>query len=557
MTQYYGAEQNIVNRSRKAKKKRGGTARKVLLIAVPILAVCLCLLLAGIRKTSASRDAEGESAGIVSEENALTGNAADSVMTDEAAESAADVSSGPSGESLTKLSEIRKTVLDAYPWDIRVRCEGHEPETFTLSNLIEKDIDELSKTIFAGYESGNVQDSYQLEPGIDDDRLATDITVMNYLWSKPAVNSSITGYSVETGTFSFSEPEAGYAIDEDKLRSDIMSAINDGDYSRVIDVEMVKIEPEIGPEEARSLYKTISTFITHSTANPDRNNNLRLACEAIDGKYLAPGESFSFNLTTGQRTKEKGYKDAGAYQNGVTVQEPGGGVCQVASTLYNAVIKAGLKVTERHAHTYEPSYVTPGEDATVSYDGYDGPDMVFVNNSKAGIVIRASYADQEVACSIIGIPILAEDETISMHSERVAEMDQVIQYNYDETLPAGEQVVSSNGTRGSRWETYLKHTKGGNVISDELLHTSQYNGHAKVIRVGTAVAAEPEPLPVEQQYVTGIHGGPGVFANGNIVHGGPGTVPIEANDSGTDNTQTENNEQTDAADDSGETSGEE
>lgn len=73
--------------------------------------------------------------------------------------------------------------------------------------------------------------------------------------------------------------------------------------------------------------------------------------------------------------------------NGVLVEEPGGGVCQVSSTLYNAVIFSGLKTTERHAHSYEPSYVTPGEDAMVSYGG---PDMKFTNTSEFPIAIRAS-----------------------------------------------------------------------------------------------------------------------------------------------------------------------
>lgn len=109
---------------------------------------------------------------------------------------------------------------------------------------------------------------------------------------------------------------------------------------------------------------------------------------------------------TGNRTTEKGYKPAGAYSNGVVVQEPGGGVCQVSSTLYNAVVFAGLKTTERHAHTYEPSYVTPGEDAMVSYDGYAGPDLRFVNNGKTAIGIKASISGQTLTVSIYGNPII-------------------------------------------------------------------------------------------------------------------------------------------------------
>lgn len=80
----------------------------------------------------------------------------------------------------------------------------------------------------------------------------------------------------------------------------------------------------------------------------------------------------------GQRTEAKGYQGAAAYNNGEVVQEIGGGVCQTSSTLYNAVVKAGLKTTTRRSHTFEPSYVTPGTDATVSWGG---PDYAFVNNS--------------------------------------------------------------------------------------------------------------------------------------------------------------------------------
>ena len=155
----------------------------------------------------------------------------------------------------------------------------------------------------------------------------------------------------------------------------------------------------------------------------DRNENIRLACAAINGTILQPGEEFSFNKMTGNRTTEKGYKPAGAYSNGVVVQEPGGGVCQVSSTLYNAVVFAGLKTTERHAHTYEPSYVTPGEDAMVSYDGYAGPDLRFVNNSKTAVGIKAAYSNQTLTVSIYGNPILEDGVTVSMHSEKIKELD--------------------------------------------------------------------------------------------------------------------------------------
>lgn len=97
----------------------------------------------------------------------------------------------------------------------------------------------------------------------------------------------------------------------------------------------------------------IGTYSTTTTANKDRNKNIELAAEALNGLILQPGEEFSFNKATGERSEAKGYRPAGAYVNGELVEEPGGGVCQVSSTLYNAVIFSGLTTTERHAHSYE------------------------------------------------------------------------------------------------------------------------------------------------------------------------------------------------------------
>ena len=197
---------------------------------------------------------------------------------------------------------------------------------------------------------------------------------------------------------------------------------------------------------------------------------------------------------TGNRTTEKGYKPAGAYSNGVVVQEPGGGVCQVSSTLYNAVVFAGLKTTERHAHTYEPSYVTPGEDAMVSYDGYAGPDLRFVNNSKTAVGIKAAYSNQTLTVSIYGNPILEDGVTVSMHSEKIKELDPPTPtYVEDPTLEPGVEVVAKAATPGSRWQTKLITKKNGQVVSDVLLHNSTYTGKAATIKrntSGTVAATE-------------------------------------------------------------------
>ena len=206
---------------------------------------------------------------------------------------------------------------------------------------------------------------------------------------------------------------------------------------------------------------------------------------------IKPGEEFSFNNTTGNRTVERGYMPAGAYVNGVLAEEPGGGVCQVSSTLYNAVIFSGLTTTERHAHSFEPSYVTPGEDAMVSYDGYAGPDMKFINTSSTSIAIRAVLTGQTLTCSIIGIPILEDGVTIEMESKKIGDLNPPSpEYIEDKNIAPGSRVVITEAKNGSKWATNYITKKDGVVVKDEPFHNSTYKGKpAKIKRNTSAVAS--------------------------------------------------------------------
>ncbi len=202
-----------------------------------------------------------------------------------------------------------------------------------------------------------------------------------------------------------------------------MKLITEKNFQGDVEAETVITSPELTLSKAREAYQVIGTFTTTATSNQNRNNNIQLAVNALDGLIINPGEEFSFNKTTGNRTVERGYKPAGAYRNGEFVEEPGGGVCQVSSTLYNAIIGAGLTTTERHPHSFEPTYVIPGEDAMVSYDGYSGPDLRFVNNDTTSLAIRAVFKDKKITISIIARPVLEKGVTVSMRSEKTKEYD--------------------------------------------------------------------------------------------------------------------------------------
>ena len=388
------------------------------------------------------------------------------------------------GITITGMSreDAREAILSRYTWGMKVT---YNDETYEVENLMGEKVDALLQEIF----TGEPKENYSLDTSGLEEYVEKEVANVAEKWDKPAKNGEISEFDKESNSFVYSPEEPGIAIDQEKLKADIDAAIQAKDFTAVIEAQAAEVAPEITAAQAKEMYQVIGQYSTTTTANRDRNTNIQLASECLEGKIIQPGETFSFNDTTGERSESKGYRPAGAYVNGQLVEEPGGGVCQVSSTLYNAVIFSGLNTTERHAHSYEPSYVTPGEDATVSYGG---PDMKFVNTSDTAIAIRAKLegslgSRMTLTISIVGIPILEDGVKISMHSEKTKELPPPEpEYIEDQTLPPGTEEVEKAGDNGSVWTTNLVTTKNGEVISDEFFHSSRYKGHASVIRRNTS-----------------------------------------------------------------------
>jgi len=136
--------------------------------------------------------------------------------------------------------------------------------------------------------------------------------------------------------------------------------------------------------------KVIGRYVTYyNPRNRNRSHNIELASAALDSTVVFPGETFSFNRTIGKRTVERGYRQAPVIVRGELSEGVGGGICQVSSTLFNAVDNAGLEIVERYAHSRHVAYVPPGRDATVSWYG---PDFAFRNTLNQPVLIRAYAA---------------------------------------------------------------------------------------------------------------------------------------------------------------------
>ena len=459
------------NKRRGRRRRQGPDAAKLLLILIGIVIAVLCVAV-GIRSCSRPDGTETSEAETSSEPET---------------ELEAEITvNGVSVHGMTKTAAVEK-VLESMDWQMKVTCGEDEK---VLENLLKENVEAIVDEAFKKGKSAD----YKIPTDGLEDAAAAQASALAGAWNVKAKNGSISAYDAASGKFTFAEGENGRSVNEEKLKNDILARIAAGEYDAVITAEVTETAPEITAAQAREKFQRLGTYTTTTTANKDRNENVRLAAAALNGKIIQPGEEFSFNLTTGNRTTEKGYRPAGAYVNGVLVEEPGGGVCQVSSTLYNAVVFSGLKTTERHAHSYEPSYVTPGEDAMVSYDGHSGPDMKFVNNSKTAVGIKTSFSDRKLTISIYGNPILEEGVTLSMKSEKVKELDPPApNYEEDPTLEPGVEVEAKAATPGSRWVTNLITKKNGQVVSDEFFHNSTYNGKPATIKRNTSGSvAAPE-----------------------------------------------------------------
>ena len=221
-----------------------------------------------------------------------------------------------------------------------------------------------------------------------------------------------------------------------------------------------------------------STSTSLNSGNKPRTNNVRLACENINGTILNPGDEFSYNEVVGERTAERGFQSAGAYANGQLIDEVGGGVCQPSSTLYMAVLRADLEVTERHNHSLTVAYTPLGEDATVSWGG---PDFCFRNNTDYPIKIVAYQSGDAMYIELIGTKI--SDKTVSLSTEILETLEYSTIEQTDSSLAPGERQTKQSGATGYKTVTYKTVTENGESTTEVANHSS-YKKRDRIVLVG-------------------------------------------------------------------------
>ena len=361
--------------------------------------------------------------------------------------------------------------------------------------------------------------SYTVEDGV---LLYTPGTAGVSLDTEALYDAVIAAYSkVEVEDFSFDYTEVSTAAEElallreqiavapqnaryDPVTTGISEAVSGWDIdlesaARLLDAaapgETVRIPLEEVPAtidretlKANLFRESLGNCSSQYYYNPGRTTNLTLACQAINGTVIQPGETFSFNDVVGERTAAKGYQPGIVYVSGISAPEVGGGVCQVASTIYCAALYANLEIVERTEHMYLVSYVPYGMDATVYWGSVD---FVFRNTTDYPIQILANTNNGYVNVSLMGTEVTGE--SVEMDYLILATTPWEEEIVEDETKPVGYYEVSSaTPYTGYRINTYrtVKDAEG-NVLSTTLEAASNYAVANRIIIVGagTDVAA--------------------------------------------------------------------
>lgn len=401
------------------------------------------------------------------------------------------------GESFNSVYEASSMALEGEMPILDAGAEGFDPNAGNQNLIINLGMPGRHVDTKKAYEM--VLDAYsfnqfQVVVNMDqEETIPEEITLERiakefYFEAKDAV--------VDPETYEVTMESYGYGFD----LAQAQELLDNSQYGDTITLPMRMKAPEVlgGPIKETLFRDVLCEYQTKHTSSEARNTNLTLACAAINGMILDPGEVFDYNTVVGKRTAEKGYRYAPAYSDGKTIYDIGGGVCQVSSTIYYCTLIADLEIINRKPHSYVSSYMPAGMDATVNWGG---PDFTFRNNTNYPIKIETWVADGYVHCKLIGTD--EKDYYVEMEYEIIgySTAGSVVEV-YPPDNPEGykDGEVIQTAYNGCTVQTYkLKYDKQTKeLISKEEDQLSKYKKRDKITVSIQAPTEPPTEAPAEE-----------------------------------------------------------
>lgn len=313
-------------------------------------------------------------------------------------------------------------------------------------------------------------------------------------------------YNAYKNRFDIIPAKYGIRLNKEKLYDEIVNALKISN-NVTLDISTLPVSPTYTEQDIIKATKKQSQFSTnYSKSSIDRKNNIELAVKTLNGCKIMPNEIFSFNQTIGKRTLDNGYKEANIIKDGVFVKGVGGGICQVSSTLYNALLLADVDVIEAHKHSLPVSYVQPCLDAMVSWGSSD---LKFINNSNLPIYIVANADGTKITFKIYG--------DTNKENYKIKTKGVILK-----TIPAGKDIVIPDKTgkyadkimfkgeflrvkaskNGYEAKSFVEYYKNGTLVKSKQLRHATYDAQSGIIYEGCNNLPEGMTLPSEN-YIIG------------------------------------------------------
>ncbi|GMK38289.1 hypothetical protein PCCS19_13430 [Paenibacillus sp. CCS19] len=273
-------------------------------------------------------------------------------------------------------------------------------------------------------------------------------------------------------------------IEEAKTSTAVLAADLDALPTRELHLPLpIKtVEPEFTLEKlkAQGIDRMIMSFTTDfATSAEGRAFNVTSTAKVLNDVELAPDEVFSYGKIVAATEKEYGYREAPVIQNGKLVPGIGGGICQVSSTLYNAVIRAGLDIVERRNHSLPVSYLPIGQDATFASGAID---FRFKNTTGKYLIIRTVVEDRKLTVKLFGT--MPDNVRYDIESITTSTIEPTIKETVSDALPPGGRLITQQGKQGYVVETYRTLVRDGEVVSRERLSKDKYNAQPTLVNIG-------------------------------------------------------------------------
>ncbi|WP_242975921.1 VanW family protein [Desulfosporosinus sp. FKB] len=388
-----------------------------------------------------------------------------------------DLSGVPVSEASSKINDWAKDKLE----ESRILLYNETEIPITLKELgYEVDVEKTLENTQQNRSQSQGQGLNNVIPSVlkANPELATKVLEEKLKkFNQPAKDAT---FKIQNDKVVITPAQKGKKVEADQLINNLQNS-SLSEVPKKIKAPLVEVPAKVTTESIQSLAGSVlGEFSTKfAVGEVNRSTNLTAAAKALDGKAIKPGATFSFNNAVGPREPETGYKEAYVIINGEYVKGTGGGVCQVSSTLYNAVLLSNLEVVERKHHDVAVTYIPAGQDATVNYPNID---FKFKNNTGSLAYIRT-----EVKPGVLTIKLYGKKtgKTIRLERQIVKVRNYRTIRRYDSSLPRGRVKVDQIGTKGivvNVWKV-IQDEKGN--VTKQFLGQDSYAPANRILRIGT------------------------------------------------------------------------